>query len=220
MLGLTSPGAAYDYIDQVVEKFNSYVESEILPNLNTDELSPAQILTGLQFILVNELPDYENVVLELLAMYHVGDQAGEIYESSLRVAEFYDIAPRVLVRALVESMLDQDHSERDPLYKSVVLEMGKIAALIMLDMMQPHRKANARRELVVLIKQASGVKPPQPWSAWVHVGDVQLTVMKQVWEGLIDPEGKVRTESDDHNIPSMLSTSAIRPGKSTNRLCV
>ncbi len=163
MLGLTSPGAAYKYIDQVVEKFNSYVESEILPNLNNEELSPAQILTGLQFILVNKLSDYENVVLDQLAMYHVGDQDGEIYESALRVAEFYDIAPRVLVRVLVESMLAKDHYRRDPLYESVVLGMGKEAALIMLDMMQPHRNANARKELVVLIAQVSGVKPPQPW---------------------------------------------------------
>ena len=161
-----------------MEKFNSYVESEILPDLNTEELSPDQILTGLQYILVNELPDYEGVVLELLSMYHVGDQDEEIYKSALRVAEYYDIAPRALVRALVESMLASDHSRRDPLYIEAVRAFGAEAALIMLDMLHPHRKAGERQELVGLIDDVSGIKPPQIRAKWGHFTDEQLATMK------------------------------------------
>ena len=192
MLRLTSPVETYKYIDEVVTKFDNYVGQAVVPKLGTAGLSPDQILTGLQFIQTRQLPEFQGGVLELLTTYSVGKQAKEVYESALQTARWYDIAPRKLVRALVSSMLSKAHVQRDPLYGQALQEMARPAALVMLDMIKPHRKAHERRRLVNLVRRAGGVKPPAPSPQWVHGSEEELTEMKEAWEKLIDPSGEVR----------------------------
>lgn len=201
MLRLTSPVETYKYIDEVVTKFDNYVGQDLLPKLSTPDLSPDQILTGLQFIRTRELPEFQGEVLELLTTYHAGKQAKKVYASALQTAEWYDIAPRKLVRALVSSMLSKAHVQRDPLYEQAVQEMARPAALVMLDMIKPHRKAHQRRRLVNLVRQAGGVKPPYPSPRWARSPDEELTEMKEAWEKSIDPSGEVRQRLEQAENP-------------------
>ncbi len=202
MLRLTSPVETYKYIDEVVTKFDNYVGQEVLPKLGTAGLSPDQILTGLQFIRTRELAEFQGEVLELLTTYHAGKQAKDVYVSALQTAEWYDIAPRKLVRALVSSMLSKAHVQRDPLYEQALQEMARPAALVMLDMIKPHRKAHQRRRLVNLVRQAGGVKPPDPSTQWAHSSEKELTEMKEAWEKLIDPNGEVRKNLEQPKQPT------------------
>lgn len=189
------PGSSaeiYKYIEEVARKFDRYVEQEILTKLSTPNLNQDQVLTGLQFIQTRGLSNFQATVIQLLTTYYVGKRAKEVYESGLRAAEWYGIAPRTLARALASTMLSKAHVQRDRLYEQALQEMARPAALVMLDMIQPQRKPNVRRRLVNLIRRAGNVKPPYPSPRWAHSSEQELTAMKQAWEKLIDPSGAVR----------------------------
>ena len=109
MLRPGSSAEIYKYIEEVARKFDRYVEQEILTKLSTPKLNHDQVLTGLQFIQTRGLSNFQATVIQLLTTYYVGKRAKEVYESGLRAAEWYGIAPRKRGGTLrIDARLDRD----------------------------------------------------------------------------------------------------------------
>ncbi len=192
MLRRTSPVETYTYVDGVVEKFNAYVEQDILPKLCSRTLTFPQITTGLRYITTRELPEYENDVLELLTMHFTGKEVLPVYEDALRTAEWYDLGPARLTRTLASAMINKPHEQRDRLYEQRITDLGSPAGLAMLDMIKPHQKPACKRRLINLIRKTTRIKPPEPVKTWTNATEAELSILKTKWESLIDPGGEVR----------------------------
>ncbi len=193
MLRRTSPVETYKYVDGVVEKFNKYVEKDILPKLSRQALTFPQITTGLRYITTRKLPEHEHDVLELLTLHLTGKGAMPVYEDALRTADWYDLGPARLTRTLASAMINKPHVQRDRLYERRITDLGSPAGLAMLDMIKPHRKPAAKRRLFNLIKKTTRVKPPEPVKTWTNATEGELSILKVRWESLIDPGGEVRS---------------------------
>ncbi len=192
MLRRTSPVETYKYVDGVVEKFNAYVEQDILPKLCARTLTLPQVTTGLRFITTRELPEHESDVLELLTMHFTGKEVLPVYEDALRTAEWYDLGPARLTRTLASAMIGKPHVPRDRLYENKIAEIGSPAGLTMLDMIKPLQKPAAKRRLINLIRKTTHTKRPEPVKTWTNATEGELSILKTRWESLIDPGGEVR----------------------------
>ncbi len=192
MLRRTSPVETYKYVDGVVEKFNAYVEQEILPKLCSRTLTFPQITTGLRYITTRELPEHENDVLELLTMHFTGKEVLPVYEDALRTAEWYDLGPARLTRTLASAIINEPHAQRDRLYERRITDLGKPAGLTMLDMIKPYQKPASKRRLLNLIRKTTRIKRPEPAKTWTNATEAELSILKTKWESLIDPGGEVR----------------------------
>ncbi len=196
MLRRTSPVETYKYVDGVVEKFNAYAEKDILPKLCSETLTFPQITTGLRYITTRELPDYENVVLELLTLHFTGKEVKPVYEDALRTADWYDFGPARLSRTLASAIINKPHAQRDQLYERKITDLGSPAGLTMLDMIKPHQKQAAKRRLLNLIRKTTRIKRPEPIKAWTSATEAELSILKARWESLIDPGGEARKALD------------------------
>jgi hypothetical protein len=182
----------YKYVDGVVEKFNAYVEQDILPKLCSRALTFPQITTGLRYITTRELPEHESDVLELLTMHFTGKEVLPVYEDALRTADWYDLGPARLSRTLASAIINKPHEQRDRLYERRITEFGSPAGLTMLDMIKPYQKPAAKRRLINLIRKTTRVKRPELVKTWTNATEGELSVLKAKWESLIDPGGEVR----------------------------
>ena len=192
MLRRTSPVETYKYVDGVVEKFNAYVEQDILPKLCGRTLTFPQITTGLRYITTRELPEHENDVLELLTLHLTGKEVLPVYGDALRTADWYDLGPARLTRTLASAIINKPHEQRDRLYERRITDLGRPAGLTMLDIIKPHQKPAAKRRLVNLIRKTTRIKPTEPVKTWTNATEGELSILKAKWESLIDPGGEVR----------------------------
>ena len=192
MLRRTSPVETYKYVDGVVEKFNAYVEQDILPKLCSRTLTFPQITTGLRYITTRELPEHEKDVLELLTLHLTGKEVLLVYEDALRTADWYDLGPARLTRILASAIINKPHEQRDRLYERRITELGSPAGLTMLDMIKPYQKPASKRRLINLIRKTTRIKPPEPVKTWTNATEGELSILKAKWESLIDPGGEVR----------------------------
>ena len=192
MLRRTSPVETYKYVDGVVEKFNKYVEKDILPKLSHHALKFPQITTGLRYITTRKLPEHERDVLELLTLHLTGKGALPVCEDALRTADWYDLGPARLTRTLASAIINKPHEQRDRLYERRITDLGSPAGLALLDMIRPHQKPAAKRRLINLIRKTTRIKPPEPGKIWTNATEGELSILKATWESLIDPGGEVR----------------------------
>ncbi|MCH8964787.1 MAG: hypothetical protein IIB58_07500 [Planctomycetes bacterium] len=192
MLRRTSPVETYKYVDGVVEKFNAYVEQDILPKLCSRTLAFPQITTGLRYITTRELPEHESDVLELLTMHFTGKEVLPVYEDALRTADWYDLGPARLTRTLASAIISKPHEQRDQLYERRITGLGRPAGLTMLGMIKPYQNPASKRRLINLIRKTTRVKRPEPIKTWTDATEAELSILKTEWASLIDPGGDVR----------------------------